>query len=152
MLIFEKINELKTLNENLKNELATLKETTKSEVESSTLANIQAELENAINEAKAQVKSYADEKINQTNADLEAFHARQVKVLFQNKLDEIKAELDINHLSQNIALEFAKQNQANATNALESIISAHTSDFVKSAKNEIQDATQTALNQSTLSL
>lgn len=148
MLIFNEIQKLKELNAELESKLQTLKSETKNEVESSTREALQTELESTLNEAKKQINAYADEKISQTNNDLEIYHTREIKRLFNAKIDELLADFSVDSLSKKTAQEFANQNADNAKNALESVISKHTSDFVRSAKSDIFNATQEALESS----
>lgn len=148
MLIFNEIQKLKELNAELESKLQTLKEQTKSEVESSTRDNIQAQLESTLQEAKKQINAYADEKISQTNNDLEIYHTREVKRLFNAKIDELLINFSVDSLSKKTAQEFAIQNADNAKNALESVIKQHSSDFVRTAKSDIFNATQEALQSS----
>lgn len=146
MLIYEEIQKLKKLNTELESSLASLKEDTKGEVLEAHKEQIEQVAHQALQEATSQIKAYADEKIKQSTNDLEAFHAARVKMLFEAQIEALLQDFSVDNLSRKIALDFATQNAQNATNAIESIVLAHTNDFIKRAKDDISRATQEALS------
>lgn len=146
MLIYEEIQKLKKLNTELESSLTTLKEDTKGEVLEAHKEQIEQVAHQALQEAISQIKAYADEKIKQSTNDLEAFHAARVKMLFEAQIEALLQDFSVDNLSRKIALDFATQNAQNATNAIESIVLAHTSDFIKRAKDDISQATREALS------
>ncbi|MGX3046096.1 hypothetical protein [Helicobacter sp. T3_23-1056] len=148
MLIYNEIKELKTLNEHLKGELESIKQDTKTQIQNETKDLVKNELDSALDTAKSHINAYADEKIAQSTSDLESYHAREVKKMFEARIYEILNSFSIDSLSQKIAYEFANQNANNAQNALESLILKHTSDFIKAAKSDIAHALSEALDSS----
>lgn len=148
MLIYNEIQTLKELNTSLKAELESIKANTKNEIQSETQALVQNELANTLEQAKSHINAYASEKIAQSTSDLESYHAREVKRLFNARLDEILSDFSVDTLSKQVCADFANQNAHNASQALESLIQKHTSDFIKAAKSDIFNATQEALNSS----
>lgn len=146
MLIYEEIQKLKKLNTELESNLTTLKLDTKSEVLEAHKEQIEEVANQALQEAISQIKAYADEKIKQSIKDLEEFQVARVKKLFEAQIEAILRDFSVDDLSRKIALDFATQNAQNATNAIESIVLAHTSDFIKRAKDDISQAVYEGLS------
>lgn len=140
MLIYNEIQTLKSLNENLKQELASIKSDTKNEILSANQAHAQEALANACTE----LEKHLSVEISRIKSELANAQNGEVAKLFEAKITEL-----IPTLSAQAAQDFALQNEAYAKTALDNLTAQHALILQEQARQEISKASQEASEEAT---
>lgn len=135
MLIYNEIQSLKNLNENLKQELESIKSDTKEEILSANQSHAQIALDNASKELEKRLEV----EISRIKAELATKQSGEVGKLFEAKIAEI-----IPTLSAQAAQDFALQNEKYAKTALDNLTAQHALILAEQARQDIANATQEA--------
>lgn len=135
MLIYNQIQTLKSLNENLKQELESIKSDTKDEI----LATNQAHAKAALQEASKELETLLKTQISRIKAELANAQKGEVGKLFEAKIAEL-----IPTLSAQAAQDFALQNEAYAKTALDNLTAQHAQNLATQAQKDIKEAANLA--------
>lgn len=140
MLIYNEIQTLKSLNENLKAQLESLKSDTKEEI----LSANQTHAQEALAQAQKELEKSLEVEISRIKQELATKQSGEVAKLFSAKIDEL-----IPILSAQASQDFALQNEAYAKTALDNLTAQHALNLEKQARQEISQATKQASEEST---
>lgn len=139
MLIYNEIQTLKALNENLKQELESLKSDTKEEI----LSANQSHAKEALSQAAQELEKRLEVEISRIKAELATKQNGEVAKLFSAKINEL-----IPLLSAQASQDFALQNEAYAKTALDNLTAQHALNLEKQARQDISNATKQASEES----
>lgn len=139
MLIYNEIQTLKSLNENLKAQLESLKSDTKEEI----LSANQSHAKEALDNASEKLEKRLEVEISRIKQELATKQSGEVAKLFSAKIDELTPLL-----SAQASQDFAKQNEAYAKTALDNLTAQHALNLEKQARQEISQATKQASEES----
>lgn len=139
MLIYNEIQMLKNLNENLKAQLESLKSDTKEEI----LSANQSHAKEALDNASKELEKRLEVEISRIKQELATKQSGEVAKLFSAKIDELTPLL-----SAQASQDFAKQNEAYAKTALDNLTAQHALNLEKQARQEISQATKQASEES----
>lgn len=139
MLIYNEIQTLKNLNENLKQELESLKSDTKEEI----LNANQSHAKEALDNASKELQKRLEVEISRIKQELATKQNGEVAKLFSVKIDEL-----IPLLSAQASQDFAKQNEAYAKTALDNLTAQHALILQEQARQDISQATKQASEES----
>lgn len=139
MLIYNEIQTLKALNENLKAQLESLKGDTKEEI----LSANQSHAKEALSQATQELEKRLEVEISRIKQELATKQSGEVAKLFNAKIDELTPLL-----SAQASQDFAKQNEAYAKTALDNLTAQHALNLEKQARQDISQATKQASEES----
>lgn len=135
MLIYNEIQTLKALNENLKAQLESLKGDTKEEI----LSANQSHAKEALDNASKELEKRLEVEISRIKQELATKQSGEVAKLFNAKIDDLSAQA---------SQDFALQNEAYAKTALDNLTAQHALNLEKQARQEISQATKQASEES----
>lgn len=139
MLIYNEIQTLKSLNENLKKELESIKSDTKKEI----LRENQTHAQEALAQAQKELEKSLSVEISRLKGELAQKQSAQVAKLFEAKANEL-----IPILSAQASQDFANQNQEYAKTALDNLTAQHALILQEQARQDISNAVQEASEES----
>lgn len=139
MLIYNEIQTLKSLNENLKKELESIKSDTKEEI----LRENQNHAQEALAQAQKELEKSLSVEISRLKGELAQKQSGEVAKLFEAKANEL-----IPILSAQASQDFANQNQEYAKTALDNLTAQHALILQEQARLDISNAVQEASEES----